>query len=72
MSKTNFKNREIQFLSEIIDEESSGTKITHPMLSILFGQISKVLIILDSEESYVSKMRQILNKIKERWNEQAD
>jgi len=42
------------------------------MLSILFGQISKVLIILDSEESYVSKMRQILNKIKERWNEQAD
>ena len=64
-----YKSREVQFLNRLLEEEHPG-KISNPMLSAIFSQFRTLLVLLDSKEPYRTKVRNILNRIKEEWNDQ--
>lgn len=66
-SKLKYQSKEIQFLGYLIKAENL-THTKNPLFSILLGQMSKLLVVLDSAVEYQQKVGKILNRIKEEWN----
>ena len=61
-----YLSKEASFLNDILESEGL-TKSSHPILATLSSQVKTVLMILDSNEKYQLKIRNILNRIKETW-----
>jgi len=65
--KDPLKSREACFLASLIKSENMD-QVKHPLLSVLAGQLEKLLIIVDSKESYQQWVHKKLDQIQEEWN----
>jgi len=60
-----------KFLQVLIDE-SGLEKSDNPITKILFGQLSKVSLLINSSERAQLKTISLLNYIKENWDDEID
>lgn len=67
--KKPLKSNEAIFLANLFD---SLPRPQHPLLSVLVGQISKLMVAIDSNEDYQRWARELLNRIKETWDADKD
>ena len=70
MNQQKYQSKEAQFLFHVMDVEGideAFSSIKNPVLSVIAGQVKKLLVILDSNEGYQKRMAGILSRIKEDW-----
>lgn len=63
-------NPATKFLDSLIEAEDLN-KIKNPVIGAVFGQLAKLLIIIDSNPKYIETVRRLLNKVKEEWKDDS-
>ena len=67
MKNLNLKRKETKFLLNLAISEGVEN-IKHPVFGALMGQVTKLLVIIDSDDEKIAKVKHILDRVKEEWN----
>ena len=63
-----YTSKEAQFLQSLLE---GVEKPKHPIMNILFSQLSKLLSLVDGNESYQETTKEILNRVKAEWDDKG-
>jgi len=69
MPKNQLKNKTTEFLKSLINM-SGLTESDNPMTKVLMGQLGKILMVISSDSTNEQKVKDLLNYIKENWNDE--
>jgi hypothetical protein len=71
MPKLKLQSKSAQYLQNLLDEETKDHPIDHPVLSILMGQLSKLMVMIDTNPEFQQTCVRVLNKVKETWSDDS-